>query len=159
MMLVTTECNSVRSTGVTSQSLSQKVDHMFRQVDLEQQRELRGKFVTREETLEVLTTIVRADPAEVPKLSFGDKLRAIDLAGKHHRLFTEQIEVKQSVDVNIELVELRATIHALVRTQQISECDAALKPAEALADVPELAAMCRELAVGSARKQLGPAHS
>ena len=100
-------------------------DHMFRQADVEQQRELRGKIVTREETLEVLTTIVRADPAEVPKLRYSDKVRAIELAGKHHRLFTEQIEVKQSVDVNIEFFEVRAAIHAVVQTEQISEHDAA----------------------------------
>ena len=99
----------------------------------------------------------------MPKLSYGEKLKAIDLAGKYHHLFTDQIEVKQSFDANIELVELRATIHALVQTQQISEYDAALKLAEALADAPELAAMCRELAVelappvGLAPKQIGPA--
>ena len=134
-------------------------DHMVRQGDLEQERQVKGKIVTREETLEELSTIVRADPAEVPKLRYSDKVRAIELAGKHHRLFTEQIEVTQSVDVNIEFVELRAAVHALVQTGQISECDAALKLAEALADVPELAAMCRELAVGSARQQPGTAQS
>lgn len=134
-------------------------DHMLRQADLEQERELRGKIVTPHEILEELSGIVRSNPDEVPKLRYSDKVRAIELAGKHHRLFTEQLEVKQSVDVNIELVELRTAIHALVQTHQISECDAALKLAEALADVPELAAMCRELAVGSARQQPGPAHS
>ena len=39
---------------------------------------------------------------------------------KVHKLLTDRVEVEQRVfDVNIELVELRATIHALVQTGRI----------------------------------------
>ncbi len=131
-------------------------DHLFRQADLEQQRRARGKIVTRDETLEELSGIVRADPDEVQKLRYSDKLRAIELAGKHHRLFTEQIEVTQSVDVNFGL-DIRAEVHSLIQGEQISEYDAALRLAEELEDVPELAAMFREWAVGLAPRQLEPA--
>jgi hypothetical protein len=121
-------------------------DHMMHEADLEQQRRARRKIVTSNETLEELSAIVRADPDGVPKLRYSDKLRAIELAGKRHRLWVEQIEVTQSVDVNISLVEIQASIHAVAQEQQISEYDAALRLAEQLADVPELAAMLREWA-------------
>lgn len=106
-------------------------------------------------TLEQLSAIVRADPDQVPKLRYSEKLRRIELAGKYHHLFTEQIEVTQSVDLNT-LVEVRAAVHAVVQAEHISECDAALRLAEQLTDVPELAATLREWAAGSARQQTGP---
>lgn len=120
-------------------------NHLFRQADLEQQREVKRRIVTSNETLEELSAIVRADPDEVQKLRYSDKLRAIELASKHHHLFTEQIEVTQSVDVNFKL-ELQAAIHDIAQAAHITECDAALRLAEQLPDVPELAAMFRELA-------------
>ena len=131
-------------------------DHMYRQVDVEHQRELRDKIVSREETLEELSEMVRSNPDEVPKLRYSDKLRAIELAGKHHRLFTDQIEVKQSFDVNVSH-DVRATVHSLVQATQISEYEAALRLAEELADMPEVAAQFREWALGLAPKQIGPA--
>ena len=134
-------------------------DHLFRQADLEQQRELRGKIVTRDETMEELSAIVRADPEQVPKLRYGEKVQAIALAGKYHHLFTEQIEVKQSVDLNITLVEVQAAVHAVVQTEHISERDAALRLAERLDDIPELAAVVREWAAKSAFQQPGTIHS
>jgi hypothetical protein len=134
-------------------------NHMTHEADLEQQRQARRKIVTSNETLEELSAIVRADPDEVQKLRYSDKLRAIELAGKRHRLWVEQIEVTQSVDVNISLVEIQASVHAIAQAQHISECDAALRLAEHLADVPELAAMLREWADGSALQQTGTIHS
>ena len=121
-------------------------DHLFRQAYIEQQRRAKREIVSRDETLEELSGIVRGDPNEIPKLRYSDKLRAIELAGKYHRLFTEQIEVTQSVDVNISLVELQASICVIAQSQHISQRDAALGLEEQLADVPELAAAVRELA-------------
>lgn len=127
-------------------------DHLFRQADLEQQRQVRRKIVTPDEILEELSAIVRSNPDEVPKLRYSDKVRAIELAGKPHRLFTDQIEVKQSVDVNFGL-DIRAEVHSLIQGEQISEYDAAMRLAEELADVPELAAQFREWALGLALKR------
>lgn len=133
-------------------------NHLCRQADLEQQREVKRRIVTSNETLEELSAIVRADPDEVEKLRYSDKLRAIELAGKHHHLFTEQIEITQSVDVNISL-DVQAAIHAVVQSEHISESEAALRLAEQLADVPELAAMFREWATSLALQQPGTTHS
>jgi hypothetical protein len=133
-------------------------NHLFHQADLEQQREIKRKIVTRDETLEELSAIVRADPDEVQKLRYSDKLRALEMAGKHHGLFAERIEVAQSVDVNFNL-EMQASVREIAVAAHITECDAALRLAEELADVPELAAMFREWAVGLASQQPGTAQS
>src|SRR5215211_2179667 len=87
-------------------------NHLMHEADLEQQRRARRKIVTSTETLEELSAVVRSDPDDVQKLRYSDKLRAIELAGKHHHLFTEHIEVTQSVDVNFKL-ELQASVHEI----------------------------------------------
>jgi hypothetical protein len=93
-------------------------DHLCRQADIEQQREVKRKIVTRDETLEELSAIVRADPDEVPKLRYGDKLRAIELAGKRHGLFVEQIEADRLL-MRVSVNNCRSFL---------TQCEDSLKP-------------------------------
>lgn len=48
-------------------------DHLFRQIDIEQQRRAKREIVTRDETLAELSDIVRADPDAVQKPCYSDK--------------------------------------------------------------------------------------
>jgi len=63
--------------------------HMFRQTDLMREREARSSIITWREPLEELSKIIRANPDDLHKLRYADKIKALELLGKHHRLWTD----------------------------------------------------------------------
>ena len=74
--------------------------------------------------------------------------------GQSDKPITEQYEEETNVD---QLSKLLYSVEEIAVREQISERDAALRLAGELADVPDMAAMLRELAVGSAPQQVEPA--
>lgn len=94
-------------------------------------------------------------PVTEREYEIHDPQAALEKLGRFHKLFTDKVEVEQPQINGIEeaLKEVKLAVAAIVRSEQLSQYDAALKLAEQLADVPELANQLRAWAESDLRQR------